>query len=171
MGSWGTAPKMVARSLPLCRAATDLPESRPAARTLAACALMAPRCVGVGEAVAKVLQSASWPTAWHTASLCCLVCAHCCIICLSWLAAHPLGPSPAIGQLAHCCTDWRRGPAWPSLGGCAGSNFSGQLGDGTKTDRTVPTAVSGNHSFAQISAGGHYTCGVRTDGTGLCWGK
>ena len=58
------------------------------------------------------------------------------------------------------------------LAGCAGNNAVGQLGDNTTASpRTSPTVVSGSHSFAQISAGYRNTCGVRTDGTALCWGK
>ena len=45
------------------------------------------------------------------------------------------------------------------------------LGDNSATDRPVPTAVSGSHNFAHISTKGAHTCGVRTDGTALCWGK
>ena len=57
-------------------------------------------------------------------------------------------------------------------GGCAGSNGNGQLGDGTTTDSSVPTAVSGSHTFTQLSAGGQtHTCGLRTDGIALCWGE
>ena len=55
--------------------------------------------------------------------------------------------------------------------GCAGYNSYGRLGDGTTTDRAVPAAVSGGYSFAQISAGGQHTCGVLTNGAGLCWGE
>ena len=61
------------------------------------------------------------------------------------------------------------GGAW--LRGCAGFNYFGQLGDGTTTDRWVPTPISGSYSFAQITAALKHTCGVLTDGTGLCWGK
>jgi alpha-tubulin suppressor-like RCC1 family protein len=55
-------------------------------------------------------------------------------------------------------------------GYCWGSNNYGQIGDGTTTNRTVPTAVSGGYTWASISVGDFDTCGVTTTGTGYCWG-
>jgi alpha-tubulin suppressor-like RCC1 family protein len=37
--------------------------------------------------------------------------------------------------------------------------------------RNVPTAVSGSHSFASLSAGGFHTCGTPSDGVAYCWGS
>ena len=53
---------------------------------------------------------------------------------------------------------------------CWGDNFSGQLGDGTTTDRLTPVAVSGELRFRQLSAGLGSTCGVTTDHVAYCWG-
>jgi alpha-tubulin suppressor-like RCC1 family protein len=63
---------------------------------------------------------------------------------------------------------------------CWGLNSAGQLGDGTTTQRLVPTPVAGNHRFIAIAAGesrdfgefgmGH-TCALRTDRQALCWGR
>ncbi len=55
---------------------------------------------------------------------------------------------------------------------CWGSNQSGRLGDGTETNRTTPTAVTGGLTFASLSASpaGSHTCGVTTTGAGYCWG-
>ncbi|MEJ7812826.1 MAG: hypothetical protein WKG32_20600, partial [Gemmatimonadaceae bacterium] len=53
---------------------------------------------------------------------------------------------------------------------CWGDNASGQLGDGTTEQRTVPTAVAGGLRFRAISAGVDYTCGVTTAGAAYCWG-
>lgn len=37
---------------------------------------------------------------------------------------------------------------------CWGNNFNGALGDGTRTDRTVPTDVPGLSGIVEIAAGG-----------------
>jgi alpha-tubulin suppressor-like RCC1 family protein len=53
---------------------------------------------------------------------------------------------------------------------CWGFGLFGQLGDGTTTDRTTPTAVAGGLHFRQLSAGYDATCGVTTDHRAYCWG-
>jgi len=53
---------------------------------------------------------------------------------------------------------------------CWGENLSGQLGDGTMTDRSLPTPVQTGLRFKQIAAGKTHTCAVATDGTVWCWG-
>ena len=45
---------------------------------------------------------------------------------------------------------------------CWGSNYYGQLGDGTYTDRTTPFCVTG---------GTQHSCAVLTNGTMKCWGR
>jgi alpha-tubulin suppressor-like RCC1 family protein len=60
-----------------------------------------------------------------------------------------------------------------SAGGakCWGYNSSGQLGDGTTTERTKPTPVSGLASgVSSISAASNHSCAVTTGGGALCWG-
>lgn len=54
---------------------------------------------------------------------------------------------------------------------CWGFNQSGQLGDGTNTDRFTPTAVAGQHTFTSLNAGITHTCGLTSDGTLYCWGR
>ena len=49
-----------------------------------------------------------------------------------------------------------------------GSNTFGQLGDGSGTDKNVPTAVSGGGVWYQISGGDAHTCGVKSDGSAWC---
>ncbi|MFL5629864.1 MAG: invasin domain 3-containing protein [Gemmatimonadaceae bacterium] len=53
---------------------------------------------------------------------------------------------------------------------CWGYNYNGRLGNGTTTNASVPTAVSGGHSFTQLSSSQDHTCGVTTDGNAYCWG-
>jgi alpha-tubulin suppressor-like RCC1 family protein len=54
---------------------------------------------------------------------------------------------------------------------CWGYNAFNQLGDGTKTDSTVPVDVAGLSSgVASISTGGYHSCALMTDGTMKCWG-
>lgn len=66
----------------------------------------------------------------------------------------------------HSCGLTSGGVAW-----CWGENGSGQLGDGTTTDRPVPTLVSGGRTFSTISAGFSHTCALTTDGAAWCWGS
>lgn len=53
---------------------------------------------------------------------------------------------------------------------CWGWNADGQLGDGSKVDRGIPTPVGGGLEFTSISAGDGHSCGIATDGLAYCWG-
>lgn len=54
---------------------------------------------------------------------------------------------------------------------CWGRNFRGQVGDGSTTDRYLPTAIDDSGTpYAAISAGGEHTCGMTTAGAAKCWG-
>jgi len=54
---------------------------------------------------------------------------------------------------------------------CWGENFSGELGDGTSTDRQLPVDVSGLTNDVQaIAAGFEYTCALTTNNQMKCWG-
>jgi len=53
---------------------------------------------------------------------------------------------------------------------CWGDNRAGQLGDGTRTKRWVPTPVTGGHAFVSVHAQGPFTCGLTALGAVWCWG-
>lgn len=54
---------------------------------------------------------------------------------------------------------------------CWGKNGNGQIGDGSKTNRNVPTPVSGLTDAESISSGPFHTCAIRTSGQAVCWGS
>jgi hypothetical protein len=54
---------------------------------------------------------------------------------------------------------------------CWGENASGQLGDGTTTDRRAPTVVSGLDNVVGLAAGDNHTCALRYNGRVYCWGE
>ncbi len=58
-----------------------------------------------------------------------------------------------------------------NLAYCWGSNFGGQLGEGTTTDRLRPVAIAGGLRFRDVSAGMAYTCGLTSDDLAYCWGQ
>ncbi len=56
---------------------------------------------------------------------------------------------------------------------CWGGNTDGRLGDGSNTDRDVPTEISqpqGVTGWSQISLGAYSSCGLANDSKGYCWG-
>jgi len=54
---------------------------------------------------------------------------------------------------------------------CWGQNHDGRLGNGTTTNSSVPALVTGmDQQVASVSAGGHHSCLVKTNGSAWCWG-
>lgn len=53
---------------------------------------------------------------------------------------------------------------------CWGFNGHGQLGDGTRKNRSVPAAVKELTGIAELAAGWAHTCAVTHHGDVLCWG-
>lgn len=66
----------------------------------------------------------------------------------------------------HSCAVALSGAAY-----CWGSNYNGQLGDGSTTDNPQPVIVAGGHTFRSLSTGWKATCGVTTSGAAYCWGE
>jgi alpha-tubulin suppressor-like RCC1 family protein len=51
-----------------------------------------------------------------------------------------------------------------------GSNFAGELGNGSSTDSSIPVQVSGLTGVTAIAAGDSHSLAVRGDGTAWAWG-
>lgn len=76
----------------------------------------------------------------------------------------------SVGSNSHTCAVASDNKAY-----CWGLNSSGQLGDGTTVDKSVPTAVAAGvipaGSFIrQISTGSTHTCAIASDNKAYCWG-
>lgn len=67
---------------------------------------------------------------------------------------------------SHACAVRDDGKVW-----CWGRNDNGQLGDGSTTQRNVPTLVNDNFGvYLTVAAGSAHTCGMTDIGRPKCWG-
>jgi alpha-tubulin suppressor-like RCC1 family protein len=78
--------------------------------------------------------------------------------------------APAFVQVspggAHTCGLTAAGVIW-----CWGNNATGQLGDGTTTNRLTPVVVrAGALRFHHVTAADYHTCALTTDARAYCWG-
>lgn len=67
---------------------------------------------------------------------------------------------------AFACGLSAEGAAW-----CWGANEIGQLGDGTRVDRSTPAPVQGDPVFDALEADYDAACGLSSGGPLLCWGQ
>ena len=67
--------------------------------------------------------------------------------------------------LTHTCAVHRPGNV-----SCWGSNFFGQLGDGTELRSSKPVKVLGLSNATALAGGTSFTCALRSDKTVVCWG-
>ena len=53
---------------------------------------------------------------------------------------------------------------------CWGNNASGQLGEGTNTSRTAPTALGDGRVYGSVTVGDAHSCGLTVANAAFCWG-
>ncbi len=75
------------------------------------------------------------------------------------------GDTSDIGDGDHACAVTFAGKVE-----CWGANYSGELGDGTTTDRSTPVSVREVSGATQVAAGGYASCAVFGRGRIICWG-
>ena len=71
----------------------------------------------------------------------------------------------AAGQATVCAT------TFTAVVYCWGKNSDGEIGDGTKQRKSLPTAVVGISPHVQIAPGGSHNCARLPSAAVVCWGK
>lgn len=69
------------------------------------------------------------------------------------------------GGTSHTCALYSTGTVK-----CWGSNFYGQLGDGTNIDNGSPVTVVGITTASDLAVGANHSCAMLTSGRAYCWG-
>lgn len=84
------------------------------------------------------------------------------------LALEPAAPVLDIdgGCHDHICAALADGTVW-----CRGSNFAGQIGDGTVERRTSFVQVIGVSDAISVAVGAFHSCALRRTGEVVCWGE
>ena len=90
-----------------------------------------------------------------------------------YLNSSLLAPTPGFGngwkQLAGTCGIKADGTAW-----CWGPGYWGGLGNGTRSNSSVPVRVAGGGTWQSMTHSGDgdttRTCGIKTDFSAWCWG-
>jgi alpha-tubulin suppressor-like RCC1 family protein len=81
----------------------------------------------------------------------------------------PTSPQPVYRTIAaggtHTLAIYNDGSLW-----AWGSNWSGQLGDGTTTEHHSPVQIGTDTNWAHIAAGGDYSIALKNDGSLWTWG-
>jgi alpha-tubulin suppressor-like RCC1 family protein len=85
--------------------------------------------------------------------------------CVDGACTDPVVPTALVAGNYHTCAQFSDASVR-----CWGRNSEGELGDGTTTNRLVPTRVPGLQA-TEIIAGDIHTCARTTDGSVRCWGR
>ena len=91
---------------------------------------------------------------------------------LLWLLAAPLVAQVPFDDVVQVAAGYEHTCALKADGTvqCWGSNSSGQLGDGSTTDRLMGAPVSGLTGVIAIAVGQSHTCALTSAGAVRCWG-
>ena len=108
----------------------------------------------VGSPAAGIPMIMRWCTALVGISICAVLCVS------SSLRANTAGAGSR-----HTVVVTPNGTVW-----AWGGNSNGQLGDGTTTDRLVPTAVPSFTNVTAVAAGSLHTLALKSDGSVWAWG-